>query len=160
MSLYHCRHCHIDKPIEAFYSYSKRKCKACIQAYNDKFRKDHPELTAAKNKRSWLRRRDTFLQRHRAKPRTVVRAPDYLEKFKAYRREHREEWNAKARVRYAMLTGKISRPNSCSHCGYGCKPQAHHDDYSKPLDVRWLCVSCHRRLHNGTLTDSLPATSH
>ena len=25
---------------------------------------------------------------------------------------------------------------------------AHHEDYSKPYDVVWLCPPCHRNLHN------------
>jgi hypothetical protein len=28
-----------------------------------------------------------------------------------------------------------------------CNPIAHHSDYSKPLDIEWLCNSCHERLH-------------
>jgi hypothetical protein len=47
----------------------------------------------------------------------------------------------------AIRDGKLTRPSACSECLQECKPEAHHDDYTKPLDVRWLCRSCHCRHH-------------
>jgi hypothetical protein len=35
-------------------------------------------------------------------------------------------------------------------CG-ATKTEAHHTDYSRPLDVVWLCKHCHRLLHNGKI---------
>lgn len=35
----------------------------------------------------------------------------------------------------------------CEVCGSGSYVDAHHDDYAKPLDVRWLCKSCHKHHH-------------
>lgn len=51
--------------------------------------------------------------------------------------------------------GKLIRPKECSVCGQIPAPapsglpsiQAHHDDYSKPLEIRWLCISCHAAHH-------------
>ena len=43
--------------------------------------------------------------------------------------------------------GVIIRPEKCSICSRKGKIEAHHDDYSKPLDIRWLCKSCHKKLH-------------
>lgn len=35
----------------------------------------------------------------------------------------------------------------CEVCGLS-EVEAHHDDYSRPADVRWLCRAHHRELHN------------
>jgi hypothetical protein len=37
-------------------------------------------------------------------------------------------------------------PQPCEH-GCAGKTDAHHDDYDKPYDVRWLCRKCHCALH-------------
>jgi hypothetical protein len=39
-------------------------------------------------------------------------------------------------------------PQPCEVCG-ATKVHAHHDDYSRPLDVRWLCPLRHRHQHLG-----------
>lgn len=41
----------------------------------------------------------------------------------------------------------ILKKQPCSSCGSE-KAEKHHSDYSKPLDVTWLCRHCHSRLHN------------
>ena len=51
----------------------------------------------------------------------------------------------------AIRDGRLLRPNHCSQCACACKPEAHHEDYSKPLDVVWLCRSCHCKVHSRTI---------
>ena len=52
---------------------------------------------------------------------------------------------ARRRVWYAIETGKLFRA-ACEICG-NPKTEAHHDDYSRPLEVRWLCRKHHGQLH-------------
>jgi hypothetical protein len=63
-----------------------------------------------------------------------------------------EKPRAREAVRSALRKGQIVRPSRCQHCNQECKPQAHHEDYSKPLDVVWLCVSCHTQIHRAAET--------
>ena len=52
---------------------------------------------------------------------------------------------ARAKVQYALQRGLLVRL-SCQICGQQ-KAQAHHEDYSRPLDVIWLCPQHHAQLH-------------
>jgi len=54
----------------------------------------------------------------------------------------------------AVKKGILNNPGICSQCKSESTfrdgrtgIQAHHDDYDKPLDVRWLCQKCHYEWH-------------
>lgn len=54
--------------------------------------------------------------------------------------------NAQSLLRYHVLKGNIKKPDTCEQCGLtGLKIEGAHKDYTRPLDVRWLCCSCHRK---------------
>lgn len=61
--------------------------------------------------------------------------------------EHPEKPRANKLIANALRSGRIIAPTSCSICLRVCKLHAHHDDYEKPYDVRWLCATCHARVH-------------
>lgn len=62
-----------------------------------------------------------------------------------------EEFRRKQAVRCqaykAARAGRIKR-RRCEGCGKR-KVEAHHEDYSRPLEVRWLCRDCHAAAHGG-----------
>jgi hypothetical protein len=50
------------------------------------------------------------------------------------------EYNAA--VRHGILV-----PQPCERCGSSARVHGHHEDYSQPLAVNWLCYLCHARRH-------------
>lgn len=64
---------------------------------------------------------------------------------KKYKLRYPEKHCAHNAVHRALKAGKLKR-QSCEVCG--CSDvEGHHDDYSKPLEVRWLCKKHHAEVH-------------
>lgn len=64
---------------------------------------------------------------------------------------------ARKALNRAVAAGRVL-PEPCGECG-APRAQAHHDDYSKPLQVRWLCAGCHSKLHNQKHPLTKPCTA-
>ena len=70
----------------------------------------------------------------------------HAELARAYRRRNPLKSKAQNQLNYAIRKGLIAR-QPCEGCGTKARVHAHHDDYRKPLDVRWLCFKCHKKAH-------------
>ncbi len=75
--------------------------------------------------------------------------PKRKAKVKIYQQKRRAKSKGKNRARHkvsnAIRNGRLKKL-PCEFCG-DINSQAHHDDYRKYLDVKWLCFKCHRKLH-------------
>jgi len=78
------------------------------------------------------------------------RAANYQEAIEEWRKKHPKAIKVQKRLREAIEKGKIIRPKICSKCKRKVKISAHHPDYSRPLEVIWVCSSCHKKLHKIT----------
>lgn len=81
-----------------------------------------------------------------------------LETRLATNSKHPTKQNAQKCVESAIKAGVLVKPDVCYGCGCSDSEhriEAHHHDYSKPLEVIWLCTPCHRKMdcarreHNG-----------
>lgn len=131
-----CPRCHTRKPLDAFNRKRASKdgrqdsCRTC----KNKLRREHhflyPEKTRENN-----RRQKKIIQ----------------EEVKKFYQKHPERKKAYSCLRRALKKGLLKkRPCEVPDCGLE-KVHAHHQDYSKPLEVIWLCPRHHKWLHYGLL---------
>ncbi|MEA4865330.1 MAG: hypothetical protein VB088_08030 [Sphaerochaeta sp.] len=152
-----CRKCGRSLDISEFYKHSKMKdghlnfCKDCVKNRIAEYRVNNHatvlESDRIRNRKTEAveRRREYYHELRLQKPDICrQREAKYLQK---YRDKFPEKNIAHQRLRRAVESGTIERPNVCSVCGKKCKPDAHHRDYSKPLEVVWLCNICHMKEH-------------
>jgi hypothetical protein len=78
---------------------------------------------------------------------------DYQRKKESIAR-HRDKHNCRHRFKYAMTNGDI-HVQPCVLCG-DVEAEAHHWDYTKALNVLWLCRQHHTDVHKGRIILMLP----
>jgi hypothetical protein len=139
-----CFKCGVPKELKEFYKHPQMadghlsKCIECAKA--DVLRHRAANLDAVQ---AYDRERGKLPHRL-ANVRAYHKAhPDKIAKY------HRKTWekyperrNAAVAVGNAVRDGRLMK-QPCEVCG-ATKVEAHHDDYTKPLEVRWLCNPHHK----------------
>lgn len=168
-----CKKCTKEKEIDAFSNYSASKdgkrpwCRECMNAHNKAYMKTPrgKEIHKGTNKRYYANEKGKEYRKKDYKKWKEYRREQNKIKRKAFRKtEEGKEYTrlekrklydaypektlARSKVYYAIKTGKLIKPDNCQECGKESKLEGHHHDYSKPLDVKWLCNDCHNLIHN------------
>lgn len=68
------------------------------------------------------------------------------DKGRKYRTKYPEKYIAHQMVTNAIRRDELKKER-CMICETWIGVEAHHQDYAKPLDVVWLCKSCHIDCH-------------
>jgi hypothetical protein len=142
-----CFKCHVTKPLTDFYAHSGMadgrlgKCKECSK-------KDV--------KNNYTTNKDYYQEydRQRAQlPHRVEARKEYASTEegresgnrakKRWAKNNREKAKATWTVNNAIRDGKLERGAECSVCHSTKNVEAHHEDYSKPLEIVWLCKKHH-----------------
>jgi hypothetical protein len=138
-----CIRCGNHKPAVEFYEHPRmadgrlNKCKVCCRA------------DALLNRRSRL---EHYRQYDRERFSTLRRQETVHSHQKRHRSVNPEKYRARTAVGNAIRAGSLVR-GPCEVCGNAAS-EAHHDDYSRPLDVRWLCRPHHLEHHGHYITQS------
>lgn len=140
-----CKACNARKELSAFHKAGhgvfghRTTCADCSNAHH-RNKRENPKYLAMEYRThvEWyydrggkaVMRKNTKLHRNR------TGYPGYSDPTKHH---------ARSLTRAAIRSGKIVRL-PCERCGHS-QAEAHHDDYGKPHEVRFLCNACHRKEH-------------
>jgi len=120
------------------------------------------EKRAEQNKRSYEKHREAIAEKRAIKRRTIeekeknrLRQAEWRksngtrggEISAKWKKENPQKAACHSLILWAIRAGVLKRNERCEECNAECKTQGHHEDYSKPLEVRWLCKGCHAKKH-------------
>lgn len=132
-------------------AYQKRYYEANIEAFRARSKKYYHEVVI-KSPEARERHRLSFLRWYKSLAGQAWFAR-WRKKNNIHQRVFRKNWRernarkvrANEAVARAIKSGKLVRlPCACGNK----KTEAHHRDYSRPFDVKWMCRACHRKTHS------------
>lgn len=149
-----CFKCHEEKELSEFYRHRGmagghlNKCKSCTRADVGEYRKQN--LDRVKEYDRIRGRSEKHSERNRLSYLKRTATPEGKEAEWSYKRtwkeKNRDKRAAHVLVGNAIKAGKLM-PQPCERCCNTHDIHAHHEDYSKPLAVTWLCTKCHGERH-------------
>ena len=126
-----CFKCERELPLSEFYKHKQmkdghlNKCRSCTKKDSTEHRNKNIEEIRKYDRGRGNRQTKEYLGGRR-------------EKYKT-------QYVAQTMIGNAIRDGRLFR-ECCGECGVKFA-HAHHDDYAKPLNVRWLCAACHSQWH-------------
>lgn len=143
-----CKSCNQLLPINSFYFHplvktkSTGKCISCIKEYNDKHKEEKKE-----QKREYDKKRNQLPHRIEARKKYARENRDIVNAISnRWSKNNRKKRNAEQQAYRALLNGKIEK-TPCAGCGRTDDLEMHHRDYDKPVEVIFLCHTCHSLEH-------------
>ena len=147
-----CKTCNKEKPLSSFYVHKKMSdghlniCKDCTKTRVAKHRELNIDyIKEYEKKRSILPKR---VQARKEYSKTEAGKSSRAKSIKKYKEKHTDRYFAHNVFSAAIRDGKVVKM-PCFICGNE-KSEGHHPDYSRPLDVVWLCNKHHVETHNLT----------
>lgn len=145
-----CNYCKVEKPLSEFHKNKGRKlgheyrCKPCMAIKDRAYRITNREKVTILHKK--------YLNTEKGKALTRKWMQTQFEK-------NPQQILAVRMVNKAVQKGELIK-QPCEYCGSTKRIEGHHEDYSKPLEVRWLCHIHHKYVHGRIVDLSILPTRH
>jgi len=148
-----CKTCGSSKDESMYYVHAGHisgECKECAIERSKKHRLNNLESVREKDRNRKNKKERTEFSRNKKKQLKETNPDLYYEmerlRVRKYRENNQDKHKAHGMVNNAIRDGKLTA-KPCERCQSIYMVEAHHPDYSKPLDVIWLCDPCHKEEH-------------
>lgn len=135
-----CSICKNEKDIKEYYK-GQSRCKTCHKEYYKK------KYSTDKKYRDYHRK--YTMKWYLTPEHKLIRKIKGMISSDKHEKNHPEKVKARSELNNSIRKSLIIKPDQCSKCKKHFpigKIEGHHIDYTRPLDVIWLCRPCHKMI--------------